>query len=623
MSRIFADNAHSIGNTPLVQINRIAPRGVTILAKIEGRNPGYSVKCRIGANMIWDAESTGKLKPGMTIVEPTSGNTGIGLAFVAAARGYKLLLTMPASMSIERRKVLKALGAELVLTEPAKGMKGAIEKAGEIVASDPAQYFMPGQFENPANPAIHEKTTGPEIWNDTDGAIDVLVAGVGTGGTITGVSRYIKNIAGKPILSVAVEPIVSPVITQALAGDEIKPSPHKIQGIGAGFVPKNLDLSMVDRVELASDEESKAMALRLMQEEGILCGISCGAAMAVAVRLAEKPEMQGKTIVVILPDSGERYLSCCMTFSLAAKLSVLALFIGSTLYVHLRGKARLPLLRQFVNHSALFAPYNALMYLFSAVPSKPYLDRSKFPELDVLKDNWEVIREEAMHLFDEGYIRAAEKNNDAGFGSFFKKGWKRFYLKWYDKPLPSAEALCPKTVTLVSSIPNVKGAMFALLPGGSHLNPHRDPFAGSLRYHLGLSTPNSDDCRIFVDGQVYAWRDGEDVMFDETYVHWVKNETEQTRVILFCDIERPLSNGLMTRVNRWVSKQLGRATAPQNLDDERVGGINQAYAWSKTFSDKFSGVVKQWKRKHPKAYRIARPVLAVVVLVLLWKWLFG
>ncbi|MBC2383622.1 aspartyl/asparaginyl beta-hydroxylase domain-containing protein [Pseudomonas sp. WS 5106] len=312
-----------------------------------------------------------------------------------------------------------------------------------------------------------------------------------------------------------------------------------------------------------------------------------------------------------------------MTFSLAAKLSVLALFIGSTLYVHLRGKARLPLLRQFVNHSALFAPYNALMYLFSAVPSKPYLDRSKFPELDVLKDNWEVIREEAMHLFDEGYIRAAEKNNDAGFGSFFKKGWKRFYLKWYDKPLPSAEALCPKTVALVSSIPNVKGAMFALLPGGSHLNPHRDPFAGSLRYHLGLSTPNSDDCRIFVDGQVYAWRDGEDVMFDETYVHWVKNETEQTRVILFCDIERPLSNGLMTRVNRWVSKQLGRATAPQNLDDERVGGINQAYAWSKTFSDKFSGVVKQWKRKHPKAYRIARPVLAVVVLVLLWKWLFG
>ncbi|MHC8304768.1 cysteine synthase A [Pseudomonas sp. PB3P13] len=315
MSRIFADNAHSIGNTPLVQINRIAPRGVTILAKIEGRNPGYSVKCRIGANMIWDAESTGKLKPGMTIVEPTSGNTGIGLAFVAAARGYKLMLTMPASMSIERRKVLKALGAELVLTEPTKGMKGAIEKAAELVASDPSTYFMPGQFDNPANPAIHEKTTGPEIWNDTDGAVDVLVAGVGTGGTITGVSRYIKNTQGKPILSVAVEPVSSPVITQARAGEEIKPiAPHKVQGIGAGFVPKNLDLSMVDRVELVTDEESKAMALRLMQEEGILCGISCGAAMAVAVRLAETLEMQGKTIVVILPDSGERYLSS-MLFS--------------------------------------------------------------------------------------------------------------------------------------------------------------------------------------------------------------------------------------------------------------------------------------------------------------------
>jgi cysteine synthase A len=314
MSRIYADNAHSIGNTPLVQINRIAPRGVTILAKIEGRNPGYSVKCRIGASMIWDAESKGKLKPGMTIVEPTSGNTGIGLAFVAAARGYKLMLTMPASMSIERRKVLKALGAELVLTEPAKGMKGAIEKAEELLASDPEKFFMPAQFENPANPAIHEKTTGPEIWNDTDGAIDVLVAGVGTGGTITGVSRYIKNTAGKPILAVAVEPLGSPIITQARAGEEIKPSPHKIQGIGAGFIPKNLDLSLVDRVELVSDEEAKAMALRLMREEGILCGISCGAAMAAAVRMAETPEMQGKTIVVILPDSGERYLSS-MLFS--------------------------------------------------------------------------------------------------------------------------------------------------------------------------------------------------------------------------------------------------------------------------------------------------------------------
>ena len=309
MSRIFADNAQSIGNTPLVQINSIGPRGVTILAKIEGRNPGYSVKCRIGANMIWDAESRGVLKQGMTIIEPTSGNTGIGLAFVAAARGYNLMLTMPSSMSLERRKVLKALGAELVLTEPAKGMKGAIDKAGEIQASDPAQYFMPQQFENPANPAIHEKTTGPEIWNDTEGRVDVLVSGVGTGGTITGISRYIKHTLGQPLTSVAVEPITSPVITQALAGQAIQPAPHKIQGIGAGFVPKNLDLSIVDQVELVSDDESKAMALRLMHEEGILCGISCGAAMAVAVRLAEKPEMQGKTIVVILPDSGERYLS--------------------------------------------------------------------------------------------------------------------------------------------------------------------------------------------------------------------------------------------------------------------------------------------------------------------------
>ncbi|MFK3720211.1 cysteine synthase A [Pseudomonas fulva] len=314
MSRIYADNAHSIGNTPLVQINRLAPRGVTILAKIEGRNPGYSVKCRIGANMVWDAESSGKLKPGTTIVEPTSGNTGIGLAFVAAARGYKLMLTMPASMSLERRKVLKALGAELVLTEPAKGMKGAIEKANEIVASNPEQYFMPGQFENPANPAIHEKTTGPEIWNDTDGAVDVIVAGVGTGGTITGISRYIKHTQGKAITSVAVEPIASPLITQTLAGEALTPTPHKIQGIGAGFVPKNLDLSIVDQVMTVGDDEAKAMAIRLMQEEGILCGISCGAAMAAAVRLAEKPEMQGKTLVVILPDSGERYLSS-MLFS--------------------------------------------------------------------------------------------------------------------------------------------------------------------------------------------------------------------------------------------------------------------------------------------------------------------
>ncbi len=309
MSRIYADNAQAIGNTPLIRINRLGPAGVTILAKNEGRNPAYSVKCRIGASMIWDAEQSGRLKPGMTIVEPTSGNTGIGLAFVAAAKGYKLVLTMPASMSLERRKVLKALGAELVLTEPAKGMKGAIDKAAELAAAHPGQYLLLQQFENPANPAIHEQTTGPEIWNDTDGAIDVLVAGVGTGGTITGVSRYIKNVCGKPILSVAVEPAGSPVISQTLAGSEVKPAPHKIQGIGAGFVPKNLDLSVVDRVEQVGDDEAKAMALRLMREEGILCGISCGAAMAAAVRLANEPDMQGKTIVVILPDSGERYLS--------------------------------------------------------------------------------------------------------------------------------------------------------------------------------------------------------------------------------------------------------------------------------------------------------------------------
>ena len=309
MSRIYADNAQAIGNTPLIRINRLGPAGVTLLAKNEGRNPAYSVKCRIGASMIWDAEQSGRLKPGMTIVEPTSGNTGIGLAYVAAARGYRLVLTMPASMSLERRKVLKALGAELVLTEPAKGMKGAIDKATELAAANPEQYLLLQQFENPANPAIHEQTTGPEIWNDTDGAIDVLVAGVGTGGTISGVSRYIKNVCGKPILSVAVEPAGSPVISQTLAGAEVKPAPHKIQGIGAGFVPKNLDLSVVDRVETVSDDEAKAMALRLMREEGILCGISCGAAMAAAVRLASEPDMQGKTIVVILPDSGERYLS--------------------------------------------------------------------------------------------------------------------------------------------------------------------------------------------------------------------------------------------------------------------------------------------------------------------------
>ncbi len=306
---IFTDNAQSIGNTPLIQLNKLTVRGVTILVKTEGRNPSYSVKCRVGANLIWDAENSGKLKDGVTIVEPTSGNTGIALAYVAAARGYKLILTMPSSMSLERRQILKALGAELVLTEPAKGMKGAIEKANEIVNSDPDKYFMPQQFDNPANPAIHEKTTGPEIWNDTNGNIDIFVAGVGTGGTITGVSRYIKNTQKKPILSVAVEPVTSPVISQTLQGEEVKPAPHKIQGIGAGFVPKNLDLSLVDKVIQVTDEESKQTALRLMQEEGVLCGISSGAALAAALKLAEQPENQGKTIVVILPDSAERYLS--------------------------------------------------------------------------------------------------------------------------------------------------------------------------------------------------------------------------------------------------------------------------------------------------------------------------
>ena len=309
MTRIYVDNAQSVGNTPLVQINRLAPKGVTILAKVESRNPAGSVKCRIGVSMVQAAEASGALKPGVTMVEPTSGNTGIGLAFVAAARGYKLILTMPSSMSIERRKILKALGAELVLTEPTKGMQGAIDKAHEIAASDPDKYLVLQQFDNPANPDVHEKTTGPEIWRDTGGAIDVLISGIGTGGTLTGISRYIKNTCGKPILSVGVEPSSSPVISQVLAGQAAAPSPHKIQGIGAGFVPKNLDLAMLDQVEQVSDEEAKEMALRLMREEGMLSGISCGAAMAAAVRLAEQPSMQGKTLVVILPDSGERYLS--------------------------------------------------------------------------------------------------------------------------------------------------------------------------------------------------------------------------------------------------------------------------------------------------------------------------
>ena len=317
MANIFSDNSLSIGRTPLVQLNRVAPAGTRILGKIEGRNPAYSVKCRIGAAMIWDAEKKGLLKPGVEIVEPTSGNTGIALAFVAAARGIPITLTMPETMSLERRKVLKAFGANLVLTPGAKGMGGAIAEAEALAASDPGRYLLLHQFKNPANPAIHETTTGPEIWNDTDGEVDVIVSGVGTGGTITGISRYIKNTQGKKIISVAVEPADSPVISQRLAGQELKPGPHKIQGIGAGFIPDTLDLSLVDRVEQVSNEESIDFALRLAKEEGILVGLSCGAAMAAAVRLAKLPEFAGKTIVVILPDSGERYLSSVLFEGLA------------------------------------------------------------------------------------------------------------------------------------------------------------------------------------------------------------------------------------------------------------------------------------------------------------------
>jgi cysteine synthase len=309
MTKYFQDNSFSIGNTPLIKINRMAQGAkATVLAKVEGRNPAYSVKCRIGASMIWDAEKKGLLKPGMEIIEPTSGNTGIALAYVAAARGYKLNVTMPETMSIERRKVLAIFGTNLVLTPGAKGMKGAIEEAERIAASN-AKYFMPQQFKNPANPGIHFETTGPEIWEQTGGGIDMLVSGVGTGGTITGVSRYIKGVKKKKITSVAVEPVESPVITQRLSGQELKPGPHKIQGIGAGFIPDTLDLSVVDRVELVTSEEAIEHARRLSREEGILSGVSCGAAMAVALRLARSDEFAGKTIVAILPDSGERYLS--------------------------------------------------------------------------------------------------------------------------------------------------------------------------------------------------------------------------------------------------------------------------------------------------------------------------
>lgn len=313
MSKIFADNSQSIGNTPLIKLNHIVGNSkATILAKIEGRNPAYSVKCRIGANLIWDAEKRGVLKAGIEIIEPTSGNTGIALAYVAAARGYKLTLTMPETMSIERRRILAALGANLILTPGAEGMKGAINRAEEIAAAEPTKYFLPQQFKNPANPEIHEKTTGPEIWNDTDGAIDVLVSGVGTGGTITGISRYIKNTKGKKIISVAVEPKESPVISQKLAGQEIKPAPHKIQGIGAGFIPDTLDLSVVDRVEQVTSDEAIEFAKRLSKEEGLLVGISSGAAVAAAVRLGQLDEFAGKTIVVILPDGAERYLSTAL-----------------------------------------------------------------------------------------------------------------------------------------------------------------------------------------------------------------------------------------------------------------------------------------------------------------------
>ena len=310
MAKWFADNSLSIGNTPLVRLNRVSDGAhATILAKIEGRNPAYSVKCRIGAAMVNDAKQRGILKPGMELVEPTSGNTGIALAFVAAARGIPLTLTMPDTMSIERRKLLVAFGAKLVLTEGSKGMSGAIAKAEEIAAAQPDKYVLLQQFKNPANPAIHEATTGPEIWNDTDGNVDFLVAGVGTGGTITGISRYFKNTRNKAIRTVAVEPAASPVLSQARAGQPIKPAPHKIQGIGAGFVPEVLDLSLIDDIAQVSNEDAVLYARRLAHEEGILSGISCGAAVAAAVRIAQQPENAGKTIVVILPDSGERYLS--------------------------------------------------------------------------------------------------------------------------------------------------------------------------------------------------------------------------------------------------------------------------------------------------------------------------
>ncbi|MCH7316070.1 cysteine synthase A [Acinetobacter sp. ANC 3882] len=306
---VYSNNAEAIGNTPLVRINRLIKTGATVLAKVESRNPAFSVKCRIGAALIADAEKRGVLKTGMHIVEPTSGNTGIALAFVAAAKGYPITLTMPASMSLERRKVLKALGADLVLTDPAKGMKGAVDEAVRLATENPEQYFLPQQFENPANPQIHTDTTGPEIWQATNGQVDILVAGVGTGGTITGISRYFEQVQNKPLYSVAVEPAESPIITQTKRGESITPAAHKIQGIGANFIPKNLDLDLVDEVLPVNSADAIEWARKCATQEGILVGISSGAALAAAAQIAERPENAGKTIVVILPDSGERYLS--------------------------------------------------------------------------------------------------------------------------------------------------------------------------------------------------------------------------------------------------------------------------------------------------------------------------
>ncbi|TQR71681.1 cysteine synthase A [Acinetobacter sp. RF14B] len=316
---VYSNNADAIGNTPLVRINRVISTAATVLAKVESRNPAFSVKCRIGAALIADAEKSGKLKPGMHIVEPTSGNTGIALAFVAAAKGYDITLTMPASMSIERRKVVKALGANLVLTDPAKGMKGAVDEATRLLNENPDQYFLPQQFENPANPKIHEETTGPEIWEATGGKVDILVAGVGTGGTITGISRYFKQVKNQPLYTVAVEPAESPIIGQAKRGETLTPGPHKIQGIGANFIPGNLDLDLVDEVIAINSTDAVEWARKTATQEGILVGISCGAAMAAAAQLAARPENAGKNIVVILPDGGERYLSSILFEDISAE----------------------------------------------------------------------------------------------------------------------------------------------------------------------------------------------------------------------------------------------------------------------------------------------------------------